>query len=161
MAGSAPLEPKIGVIGETGTAEIAVDHVRETAAELYGRGYLRRRIARILVDHLVPNGRDRPLEQRLTQARAKLRRWERNQAFRDLVFNKAVVELDMSTPGILKGVAKQGKKGRVDAARFALEITGRHNPKGDQVPTQVAIVFQGVPRPGQDVKAKLIGLGED
>ena len=129
------------------------DRIQEACAKLYGQGYPRGKVARILVDHLVPNGKHRPLEQRLSQARAKLRRWERTQSFRDLVYSLAVVELDMSTPIILKGVASKAKRGRVDAARLALEITGRHNPKGEQAPTQVAVVFQGIPRPSPDPRA--------
>jgi hypothetical protein len=76
-----------------------------------------------------------------------LRRWEHQQDFRDMVYTSAVVKLDMATPGILKGVANKAKRGRVDAARLALELTGRHNPKGDQQPAQVAVIIGGVPRP--------------
>jgi|SRR5215472_1016289 len=136
--------------------EIVVDRqaVRETAAKLYGQGFARAKIARILVDHLVPNGRDRPLEQRLSQARNKLRAWERTQNFRDLVWNGAVVKLDLQAPAILDGISQKAKRGRVDAARLALEVTGRHNPKGDQAPTQVQLVVTGVPRPTVQMEAR-------
>lgn len=151
MAGPA----ESGTISElsSGSAELAAavvshDILQETVAGLYGRGLARAKIARILVDHLCPTGRDRPLEQRLSQARSKLRRWERTKKFRDMVYNRAVVELDMSTPQILQGVSRKARQGRVDAARLALEVTGRHNPKGEQSPTQVAVVFTDVPRPG-------------
>jgi hypothetical protein len=100
-----------------------------------------------MVDLLVSNNTDRPLEHRLSQARAKLRKWEMNQVFRDLVYRNAVVELDMSSPAILKGISRKARRGRVDAARLALELTGRHNPKGDQAPTTVQVVFAGIPRP--------------
>lgn len=123
------------------------DAVREVAAKLYGQGIPRAKIARMMVDHLVPNGRDRPLEQRLSQARNKLRNWERDDKFRDLIYNLAVVKLDLQTPQILGGVGRKAKAGRVDAARLALELTGRHNPKGDSTPAQVIIAFNGVPRP--------------
>jgi hypothetical protein len=121
--------------------------VREHAAKLYGQGYERRVIARILLNHLVPNGLHRPEDVRMRQARQRLRDWEHQQTFRDLVYASAVVKLDMSTPAILKGVASKAKRGRVDAARLALELTGRHNPKGDQTPAQVAVIISGVPRP--------------
>lgn len=123
------------------------DIVRQAAAKLYGQSIKRPQIARILVDHLVPNNRDRPLEQRLSQARTRLAKWERDPKFRDLIYNLAVVKLDLQAPEILGGIAKKAKRGRVDAARLALEITGRHNPKGDQQPAQVALIIQGVPRP--------------
>jgi hypothetical protein len=102
-----------------------------------------------MLNHLVPNGLDRPEEQRLSQARAKLRRWETMESFRDLIYHKAVVDLDLDTPEILQGLAKKAKKGRVDAVRLTLELTGRHNPKGDNTPTQVVVAINGIPRPAR------------
>lgn len=126
--------------------------IMEAAAKLYGQGFKRSHIAKLLVDHLTPNkffedGTPRPLEQRTSQARARLRGWERDPKFRDLVYNGSIVKLDLQTPAILDGIAKKAKKGRVDAARLVLELTGRHNPKGEQQPTQVALILSGVPRP--------------
>lgn len=123
------------------------DIVRETAAKLYAQGYERRHIARIMLDHLVPNGKDRPEEQRLSQARTKLRNWEKSDKFRDLIWKQGLIKIDLQSPAILNGVLKKAKRGRVDAARLLLEVTGRHNPKGDVQPTQVSLVIQGVPRP--------------
>lgn len=125
------------------------DVVREAAAKLYGQGFSRAQIARALYKHLSPSTKGRPQEVRLATARKKLRTWEGSEPFRDLIYHHAVLELDMKTPTILKGILKKAQRGRVDAARLALEVTGRHNPKGDSVPTQVAVVFNGVPRPGQ------------
>lgn len=141
-----PVQVPDGIPGTT----VTWDELRETVAQMYGRGLPRRVIARTLVDYLVPNRKDRPLEQRLSQARGKLRKWESASHFRDRVYEIAVIELDLESPAILKGLAKKAKRGRVDAARLALELTGRHNPKGDVAPTQVAVVFQGIPRPEGD-----------
>jgi hypothetical protein len=124
------------------------DTVREAAAKLYGQGYERRVVARMLLQHLTANLTHRTEEQRMAQAKSKLRRWEFQQDFRDLIYASSVVKLDLQTPAILKGVAAKAKRGRVDAARLALELTGRHNPKGDQQPAQVAVIIGGVPRPG-------------
>jgi hypothetical protein len=105
----------------------------------------------MLLDHLVhPNGKSD--QARLQLARKKLRKWEADPKFRDQVYQRAVVDLDMSTPAILKGIAGKAKRGRVDAARLALEITGRHT-KAEQAPTQVAVVFGSVPRPGIPAQA--------
>lgn len=124
------------------------DIVREAAAKLYGQGYRRPQIARILRKHLITaNMKTRPMDQQLSTARAKLRGWERDQKFRDMVYKDAIVKLDLEMPMIFKGVAAKAKRGRVDAARLALEVTGRHNPKGDQAPTQIALIVNGVPRP--------------
>ena len=133
----------------TSREDVAKD-VRLVAARLYGRGYRRGEIARALADQLVPNSRAKSQDQLYSRARSKLRRWEMSQEFRDLVYQHAVVELDMQTPQILRGVGRRASRGRVDAARLALEVTGRHNPKGAEVETNVLIRFDGVPRPGDD-----------
>lgn len=122
--------------------------VREAAAKLYGQGYKRPKIAKVLLAHLITDEmKTRPIDQQMQAARMKLRRWERTQSFRDLIYKDAVVKLDLDMPGIFQGIAKKAKRGRVDAARLALEVTGRHNPKGDQAPTQIALIVNGVPRP--------------
>lgn len=127
---------------------VELQEVRVAAAKLYGQGYKRTQIARILLDHLCTEAMlSRPEEQRLTAARALLRRWEKQDSFRDLLYKHALIELDLETPQVLKGIAKKAKRGRVDAARLVLELTGRHNPKGDQAPTQIVLQIEGVPRP--------------
>lgn len=125
------------------------DDVRLTAARLYGRGFRRSQIARALREHLVnPESVQRRTEEQMLQyANSKLRRWEQSQEFRDLIYRHAVVELDMSTPQILTGLAKRAKRGRVDAARLALEITGRHTREDERGHTNVTINLANVPRP--------------
>lgn len=131
------------------TVKFAWDEVRLTVARLYGRGFTRAQISRAMVDVLLPQtSAARTPEQRLAQVRGKLRRWERNQEFRDLVYHHAVVELDMQTPGILVGLAKRAKRGRVDAARLALELTGRHTRNSEDTgPATVTVNLIGVARP--------------
>lgn|SRR5215469_1476958 len=122
--------------------------VRETAARLYGRGYKRSQIARALMDQLYPvNGVARTTEQKLSSVSKKLRRWEYSQEFRDLVYKYAVVDLDMSTPAILTGLATRAKRGRVDAARLALELTGRHVKDSSDAPVNVTVNLANVARP--------------
>jgi hypothetical protein len=99
-----------------------------------------------MVKYLAMN-KERPFEQQLRAARTKLKRWENQQAFRDMVWELAVVDLDLTTPAILRGVARSAKRGRVDAAKLALEITGRHVTKGDQTAPNITIAFAGIPRP--------------
>lgn len=128
------------------------DAVRLTAAKMYAVGIKRPAIARALVEYLYPfrefeDGVPIPLEQQLTAARRKLRNWEKDDKFRDLVYKHSVIGLDMATPDILKGLAKRAKRGRVDATRLVLELTGRHNPKGDSVPPQIVVAINGMPRP--------------
>jgi len=124
------------------------NEVRETCARLYGRGYRRSQIARALLDHLYPaDGSARTDEQKLTVVNKKLRRWEYSQEFRDLVYKYAVVDLDMDTPAILVGLSKRAKRGRVDAARLALELTGRHSKDSDTAPVNVTVNLANVARP--------------
>lgn len=118
-----------------------VDEVRRAAAELLAAGFSAKQVARALVNHLSPVGNE-------TSAYSKLRRWMRkDREFRDLIFEQAVIKLDLSTPAILDGVAKKAKRGRVDAARFALEVTGRHTPNAQPVVTNVTVQVANIPRP--------------
>lgn len=120
--------------------------LRKHVAKLYGQGLKRPQIARAMVKHMSTNPH-RPLEQQLRQVRNKLKRWEGNADFRDLVWEQAVVDLDMDSPAILRGISRSAKRGRVDAAKLALEITGRHITKGDQTAPNITIAFAGIPRP--------------
>lgn len=124
------------------------DDVVETTARLYGRGFKRSQIARALVDHLYPqDGMARTEEQKLASVNRKLRRWEYSQQFRDLVYKYAVVDLDMETPAILAGLGRRAKRGRVDAARLALELTGRHTKDQENGPVNVTVNLANVARP--------------
>lgn len=147
MAGRAELTPK----SENSEAALPEpledpDRIKKHVAKLYGQGLTRSQIARAMVKYLASNN-ERPLEQQLQSVRGKLRRWERDQAFRDLVWDQAVIDLDMSTPQILRGLQRSAKRGRVDAAKLALEVTGRHVTKGEQTAPNIVIAFNGIPRP--------------
>jgi len=124
--------------------------VQLTAAKLYGRGLGRAQIAAALVDVIVPLNPQRwlPLKERKKRARRRLKSWEASIIFRDMVWEHAVVKMDMRAGQILDGVFGSAVRGRVDAAKLALEIAGRYSPKDQQQPTNVAIVFgSAVPRP--------------
>jgi hypothetical protein len=86
------------------------------------------------------------MEHRLIYARRKLRRWEASKEFRDLIWEHGLVQTDLQTGRVLNGLVQKAVRGRVDAAKLALELTGRYTPKGEQQPTQVAVVFTGIQR---------------
>jgi hypothetical protein len=141
----------IPTTGEMNSAIIPVDEVQTAAARLYGLGYTRTQVARILFDHLAPivtpdGRRPRTQEERRRHARQKLVRWEKQDKFRDQVYEQAVVQMDMKIPGILKGIAAKARH-RVDAARFVLEVTGRHNPRGEAQPPNITVQIANIPRP--------------
>jgi hypothetical protein len=132
------------------------------AAYLFGLGYDRQAVSKAIVDLLYPNSNgDRP--QNLKKTRQRIRNWESKQWFRDMVYDKAVIALDMSTPQILAGVKSKAKRGRVDAAKLALAITGRYQEKSSEIPSAVTINLVGIPRPATVVEANesdSIGLAE-
>jgi hypothetical protein len=84
---------------------------------------------------------------RVKKARARCRAWSHGELFRQALWDWSVNEMDLATPDILKGITAKAAAGRVDAARLALEITGRHAPNVDVQPASIQIVMGGVPRP--------------
>jgi hypothetical protein len=144
------------------TTEKGRKRMRTTAAKLYGRGFSKQQVARVMATRFVGASE----QQRYKRARQTLSRWEMQESFRDMVYSHAVARLDLQSPAILNGVAKKAKQGRVDAARFSLEITGRHVPRGDVHPTQIVLQMGNIPRPEADIEieaAELEGLpvGDD
>jgi hypothetical protein len=118
------------------------------AIRLFAAGNTRPTVAKALVRHMYPDiwQEDRSLALRLT--RKKLRAWEETTWFRDAVYDRAIAHTDSQLPQILRGMTNRAKR-RVDAARLVLEVTGRHNPRGQEVqPAVVQIQFGGsLPRP--------------
>jgi hypothetical protein len=122
--------------------------VQLMAAELLGQGLNRITVAKRLNGHLLTK-RQRtfpPRRQRQFQLK-RLREWQRDKRFRDLTWEYSMAWLDAQAPEIAQGVARKGKSGRVDAAKFGLELAGRYTPRGTDTPTAVNIVFGGLPRP--------------
>src|SRR5262245_7053636 len=110
------------------------------------RGMSRNSLARLLAPKIHPN-MDRSLAERTL--RRKIRNIEECQWFRDLLYESAIEVTDRDIPLVLQGIRRKARMGRVDAARLVLEVTGRHNPRGEQsAPTVVQINFGGdLPRP--------------
>jgi hypothetical protein len=125
-------------------------------AKLYGLGYERKQIAKVLA-RMIYEDKEWPKEIKEKSARNKLRAWEAKTWFRDLVWDNAVVALDMETPSSLRGVARKAKRGRVDAAKLALSVTGRFNEKAADIPAAVTINLVGIPRP----ERQAVGTGEE
>lgn len=144
---------EIGEIGEVPAHYRFKPHQKRVifhAARLYGLGYSRLEVAKAV-------GRSYFLSKEITDLRKvrmmtkRLQKLERDQWFRDLVWDSAVVNLDMQGPQILRGVAAKAKRGRVDAAKLALGITGRYIDKANETPSAVTINLVGIPRPVQAV----------
>jgi hypothetical protein len=100
---------------------------------------------------------NKPYQLRLT--RKKLGNMEQTQWFRDLLYDQALVTTDLSIPEILAGVVKKAKRGRVDAAKLALSVTGRQVDSEGAVNVPIQINFPGeVPRPyGRDERGAIAG----
>lgn len=125
--------------------------LESTVVDLYARGLQRRQIARLLLDYLaVKQGDDYPetVNQRMKRAVRVLRNLEARKWFRDLLWERAMINMDLRTPRIMAGVLRKAEEGRVDAAKLALSITGRYTEQGDVQATQVNVVFgAAIPRP--------------
>lgn len=128
-------------------AEPTTDQLQDAVAKLYGRGFKRAEIARALLPYLTAGMSPRTEEEALQAARTKLRRWEQSQKFRDLVYKYAVVKVDMGIPEVLEGVFRKAKRGRVDAAKLLLEITGRHTSNEGAAEANVTVQIANLPRP--------------
>jgi hypothetical protein len=121
------------------------DVVRRRAATLLAQGYQPKQVAQALHRELCPDSQP---ESSFRTAYAKLRRWRReDSSFRDLIYEMAVTELDLKAPLIFNGVSRAAMRGRVDAARLALEVTGRHTPNHETVVTNVTVQVANIPRP--------------
>jgi hypothetical protein len=115
---------------------------------LFADGKSRPTVAKMLARHMFPEEWARDPAMATRAARKKIRNWEESQWFRDAVYDQSVMRLDADVPQILRGMSRRAKR-RVDAARLVLEVTGRHNPKGEAgTPAVVQINFGGtLPRP--------------
>ena len=123
--------------------------LRIACARALAQGFRPYQVGRALASKFAPQAelKGRDLEK---WAMKKIRSWMRDDSeFRDLIYEIAVVELDLKTPLIFGGLAQSAMKGRVDAAKLALEITGRHTSQAQTV-TAVQINLRNVDRPAID-----------
>lgn len=97
----------------------------------------------------------------LRKARARVRQWRRSEKYRQALYDWCVADVDLSMPDILKGVVGKAKAGRVDAARLALEITGRHAPNSEVQPAAIQVVFNNMPRPQAEPADVIEGEAEE
>jgi hypothetical protein len=128
--------------------------VQVAAVRMMARGKTEQQTARLLCQFLV--GR-RVWEKKRhyakgraylnMMARRKLTDWTQTEWFRDALYDAALMDVDLAMPAILRGVTNRAKRGRVDAARLALEVSGRHGKEGSMQPAVVNLNFSGIPRP--------------
>lgn len=133
--------------------ELKLTPIQVMAAGLLGRGYTNAQVAERMVDYIITKSH-RNRQTRVKMARTRIRQWNRTQQFRDAVYDTALIKLDLDSPLILQGVSRKARAGRVDAARLALELTGRHDPKGEQGVSHVEVSFNGIPRPERDHRSR-------
>lgn len=119
--------------------------VQDKAALLFAKGKTVPQIAKLLGDHIHPQVADRRLQ--LKKSRGTLRRWLMTNKMRDAVYEYGRTLLDLESTAIMRGISRKAKEGRVDAARLALELNGRHAPHTEEKPAQIVLAFGNVPRP--------------
>src|SRR5215471_1946794 len=122
--------------------------VQLKVADLLGQGMSRGEVARQLNGHLLRTNEKRWSERkRQSTAMKRIRQWQRQKTFRDMVWEYTLAHLDSRSSKMVHGVTRRAEAGRVDAAKFGLELAGRYTPKGHDQPTAVQIVVGNVPRP--------------
>jgi hypothetical protein len=109
------------------------------------RGFTIPDMARKFGDLLCPHVENR--DKRLKMSRTKIRHWMAGQKFRDLLWEESVIGLDLDSPRIVRGISRKAQAGRIDAARLALELNGRHAPQTEVTPARINIQFGDIPRP--------------
>lgn len=89
---------------------------------------------------------DRYVEARILKIR--IERYMRTHDFRMRILEGSTDLLALDAGKITKSLSEQAQRGRVDAIKLALEITGVYSPKAtDPGPATVQLVINGVPRP--------------
>lgn len=125
-----------------------LSRLEAVVVQLYSQGVERRLVAKLLLKHLCPPNGDLSPNQRYRLAKRRLRQLEERKWFRDAVWKQALQDADLETPAIIAGLVRKAKRGRVDASKLVLGLTGRYQEVGDQQATTVNIVFGAeVPRP--------------
>lgn len=140
-----PLSTSLEVVTKSTSRRNQVTVLQVQVVQLLAHGYTIPEVAKKLGDRLVPHESDR--KKRLKKARTRIRAWMASQKMRDLLWEYSVHGLDLKSPQILNGVARKAVAGRVDAAKLALEITGRHAPQAEVSPATINIQFGDIPRP--------------
>jgi hypothetical protein len=122
--------------------------LQEAAIRLLASGNEPIKVARALAPYMYPDFFRLDPYRAKKKARKTLRQWEDTEWFRDAVYQATMVRIDADIPQILRGMSRRARR-RVDAARLLLEVTGRHNPRGQEAgPTVVQVNFgSAVPRP--------------
>lgn len=137
----------------------------ETAVvSLYARGMSRKQVASALVDRLGGRSTSYTRVDRVRIAIRKLKRLEKQQWFRDKLWEMAMIETDLGMVEVMKGITHEAKRGRVEAAKLVLDVTGRHTQSGDRAPANIQIHFNQLPRPErhrQVIEGVLLGEDED
>ena len=147
-----PLPPHISVVDKPSNNKVEITPMQLLCARQYARGATLAQISHKYAHAIVPHEADRSIQ--LKKCRRRLRNWFSTEKMRNIIWSEAQVLLDLESPAILRGVARKARAGRIDAARLALELNGRHSPHTDITPAKVNIVFGGIPRP-QDVRMEL------
>mgnify|MGYP000909817274 CR=1 FL=1 len=155
--------PVQGGTAEENREKTALWILQQKAIELFARGHARREICCYLAKYIKPL---RPEYQKTDEVHIKrvikiFKEWEEDPAWRDRLWNEVQKNLDLQSAGMVEGVVKAAKRGRVDAAKFGLELAGRYTPKGEDKPAVVNIQFGSMPRPTQDWREAIEGEAEE
>ena len=144
-----PVSRQIEVVNGPSSSRHKVSVRQVQVIQLLAHGYTIPEVARKMDHILVPHELNR--EKRLKKARQRIRIWMATQKMRDLLWEETMIGLDLDSPKIVRGISRKAQAGRVDAARLALEMNGRHAPQAEVQPAQINIAFGDIPRPQRSI----------
>ena len=131
-------------------------------------GHSRYDVARYLVKRrharfLPPDGAkyNAGTERHVEYVAYRLRDLEYSAEVRNALWHMTMVWVDRHGQDIMAGVVRKAKTGRVDAAKFALEVAGRYTPRGDTQAAVVQVHIDGVPRPWENDGTTVEGEAEE
>jgi hypothetical protein len=157
------------------TSEVARDHIKRSvssirpdqeekpltkgelyAVELYGRGLSLDEMAQKLQYVFAPTLRT--ATGRRKKAKKRLQSLVRTRRFRDAVWEWTIEWVDLQTPKIMLALVRRAASGRLNEAKFLMELTGRYDPGGKTGPVAVNVHIHGIPRPegGETVDGEAI-----
>lgn len=140
-----PAVREIKVVEKPSNAVDEVTPIQMLVATQYARGATVAQLARKLAHLIRPDVQDEDKQRQ--KSRSVIRKWLATEKMRNIIWQETLIQADLDSPQVVAAVGRKAKRGRIDAARLHLELTGRHAPNTEITPAQVNVVFTDLPRP--------------
>lgn len=137
--------PALSVVDKPTSKPRELTTMQIRVASYMAKGFSVSQAAKKFAKGICPHERNPKVQ--IRKARTRINRWGQTQAFRDAIWEYTLIGADLSSPAAVRGIARKAAAGRVDAARFLMELNGRHSPYAETTPAAINIIFNGIPRP--------------